>query len=69
LDVFPSIVMMLMGFPHHGWMNEWMKLTWPRTNLPWKFPIQGSRSYGAFTLNVKSVLNENLGGILGGTQC
>ncbi len=25
-------------------------------------------SYGAFTLAVKSVLNENLGGILGGTQ-
>jgi hypothetical protein len=26
-------------------------------------------TYGAFTLSVKSVLNENLGGILGGTQC
>jgi hypothetical protein len=26
-------------------------------------------SYGAFTLDVKSVLNENLGGILGGMQC
>jgi hypothetical protein len=25
--------------------------------------------YGAFTLDVKSVLNENLVGILGGTQC
>jgi len=25
--------------------------------------------YDAFTLDVKSVLNENLGGILGGTQC
>jgi len=24
---------------------------------------------GAFTLNVKSMLNENLGGILGGTKC
>jgi hypothetical protein len=24
---------------------------------------------GAFTLDVKSKLNENLGGILGGTQC
>ncbi len=24
---------------------------------------------GAFTLDVKSVLNENLGRILGGTQC
>jgi hypothetical protein len=24
---------------------------------------------GAFTLDVKSVLNENLGGILGGTLC
>ncbi len=27
------------------------------------------QSYGAFTLDVKLVLNENLGGILGGTQC
>jgi hypothetical protein len=26
-------------------------------------------SYGAFTLDVKSVLNENLGCILVGTQC
>jgi hypothetical protein len=26
-------------------------------------------SNGAFTLEVKSLLNENLGGILGGTQC
>jgi hypothetical protein len=26
-------------------------------------------SYGAFTLDVKSMLNENLGGILCGTQC
>jgi hypothetical protein len=26
-------------------------------------------SNGAFTLDVKSVLNENLGGILGGNQC
>ncbi len=24
---------------------------------------------GAFTLDVKSMLNEDLGGILGGTQC
>jgi hypothetical protein len=26
-------------------------------------------NYGAFALDVKSMLNENLGGILGGTQC
>ncbi len=26
-------------------------------------------TYGAFTLDVNSLLNENLGGILGGTQC
>ncbi len=25
--------------------------------------------YGAFTLDVKSMFNENLGGILGGTHC
>ncbi len=29
-----------------------------------------NQSYGAFTLDVKSIQNENLGGIiLGGTQC
>jgi hypothetical protein len=27
------------------------------------------KTIGAFTLDVKSVLNENLGGILGDTQC
>jgi hypothetical protein len=27
------------------------------------------KTYGAFTLDVKSMFNENLGGILGGTQC
>jgi hypothetical protein len=31
--------------------------------------IIGNKFYGAFTLDVKSMLNENLGGILGGTQC
>jgi hypothetical protein len=25
--------------------------------------------HGAFTHNVKSMLNKNIGGILGGTQC
>jgi hypothetical protein len=30
--------------------------------------LPGYHSNGAFTLDVKSVLNENLGGILGGTQ-
>jgi hypothetical protein len=29
----------------------------------------GGSSYGAFTLDVKSMLNENIGGILGGSQC
>ncbi len=35
------------------------------------FPIESnSRTFkGAFTPNVKSVLSENLVGILGGTQC
>ncbi len=33
--------------------------------IPRAFPYK----YGTFTLDVKSVLNENLGGILGGTQC
>ncbi len=26
-------------------------------------------TYGVFTFDVKSMLNENLGGILGGNQC
>jgi hypothetical protein len=30
---------------------------------------QHAPTYGTFTLDVKLVLNENLGGILGGTQC
>jgi hypothetical protein len=30
---------------------------------------QNTLTYGAFTLDVKLVLNENLGGILGGAQC
>jgi hypothetical protein len=29
----------------------------------------GHMTKGAFTPDVKSVFNENLGGILGGTQC
>ncbi len=36
------------------------------------FEVTGNKKvlyYGAFTLDVKSVLNENLGGILGGMQC
>jgi hypothetical protein len=33
------------------------------------FCIHGYPPYGAFTLDFKSALNENLGGILGGTQC
>jgi hypothetical protein len=32
-------------------------------------PVPTPTSNGAFTLEVNSVLNKNLGGILGGTQC
>jgi hypothetical protein len=31
--------------------------------------ITNCETCGAFTFDVKLVLNENLGGILGGTQC
>jgi hypothetical protein len=31
--------------------------------------LLGLLRYSAFTLDVKPMLNENLGGILGGTQC
>jgi hypothetical protein len=41
-----------------------MELIFKYTNQSW-----GVVNYGAFTLDVKSVLNENIGGILGGTQC
>ncbi len=33
------------------------------------FAFLSKACYGAFTLDVKLVLNENLVGILGGTQC
>jgi len=33
------------------------------------FIIYAYNNNGAFTFDVKSVLNENLGGILSGTQC
>jgi hypothetical protein len=32
-------------------------------------PRKNYITYGAFTLDVKSVFSKNLGGILGGTQC
>jgi hypothetical protein len=32
-------------------------------------PTEENAYKGAFTPNVKSVLSENLGGILGSTQC
>jgi hypothetical protein len=37
--------------------------------MPTNFYLKSVSSYGAFTLDVKAMLNENLGGILGGTQC
>ncbi len=39
-----------------------------KTGLPKPQNIETNLHYGAFTLDVKSVLNENLGGILGGTR-
>jgi hypothetical protein len=49
---------MLVG--HNGHFSFWNAL-----------PLVEERFhyYGAFTLDVKSVLNENLGGILDGTEC
>jgi hypothetical protein len=35
--------------------------------IEWIAKTLHTHPYGAFTLNVKSMLNENLGGILGGT--
>ncbi len=55
------------------------KLPMPRLSHVMKYKIEISETwiiildaklaYGAFTLDVKLVLNENLGGILGSTQC
>jgi hypothetical protein len=46
-----------------GWFSN-LKFT------PTSFPLFFSwLTYGAFTLDVKSMLNVNLDGILGGTQC
>jgi hypothetical protein len=35
----------------------------------WYIGLIIADAYGAFILEVKLVLTENLGGILGGTQC
>ncbi len=57
----------------------WHKLPIPRLSHVMKYKIEifqtlmiildAKLAYGAFTLDVKLVLNENLGGILGSTQC
>jgi len=39
-------------------------------SLDWNYKLVSQNgTNGAFTLDVKSMLNENLGGILGGTPC
>jgi hypothetical protein len=48
---------------HLVWFIQTFFIHWP--SLPTR---QGKYFYGAFTLDVKSVLSENLGGILGGMQ-
>jgi hypothetical protein len=49
-------------------LNHSMELIFKYTNQTW-----GVVNYGAFTFDVKSVLNEDiggmLGGMLGGTRC
>jgi hypothetical protein len=57
--------------------NSWLKFSrCGQINIPTNnYHVVGchykreTRSYGAFTLDIKSVLNENLSGSLGGTQC
>ncbi len=50
-----------------------MKMARPQCDTPLGDKLQQvygkNVTYGAFTLDVKSMLNVNLGGILGGTQC
>jgi hypothetical protein len=39
------------------------------SNHTTQYEVPFKNTYDAFTFDVKSMLNENLGGILGGTQC
>jgi hypothetical protein len=39
------------------------------SNHTTQYEVPFKNTYDAFTLDVKSMLNENLGGILGGMQC
>jgi hypothetical protein len=39
------------------------------SNHTTQYKVPSKNTYDAFTLDVKSMLNKNLGGILGGTQC
>jgi hypothetical protein len=58
----------------HGHQNEHynvftIKLLKEESVIALKIANSTNFAYGAFTLDVKSVLNENPGGISGGTQC
>ncbi len=53
----------------HGSRDLSMTNKTKQNKLPCFIDRTPSHSIGAFTLDVKSMLNENLGGILGGTQC
>jgi hypothetical protein len=46
-----------------------MSLTYWVKFEPNFFMLKFYTNYGTFTLDVKSMLNENLGGILGDTHC
>jgi hypothetical protein len=62
IESFPTIPKAEQGGPPWFWDGY----------TPWSHPNKEyiHLSYnGAFTLDGKSVLNENLGGILGGMQC
>ncbi len=54
---------------------SWITIAWLQNVISLPHVVKetmfckASSSYGAFTLDVKSMLNENLDGILGGTQC
>jgi hypothetical protein len=53
--------------------KEWKKFGFTPKYYKYSFPptfpgLNTVFNYGALTLGVKSTLNENLGGILGGTQ-
>jgi hypothetical protein len=57
-----------LGFRVQRTRSQWLPSGWPIVCQPFN-PFTSIIMLHSHLMNVKSVLNENLGGILGGTQC